>query len=445
MSPNVGTLEEKRPAPAVGSYADPRDRMAATHAFGEFGGVNMSIEPSTTFTVMDSKTMPEIFGGRQPVDVAGEHGVQQAGCFLYSRHFNPTVLQLGHELAALEGTEAAYPCASGMAAITATLLQLCRTGDHVVCSNTVYGGTYAFLHDFAPNRLNITTTFVDINDLDAVEQAVQPGKTKVIYTEAVANPTLRVADIPSLATISRRHDLQLVVDNTFSPLLIQPATLGADVVVHSLTKFVNGASDIVGGVVCGRTSFIVSLMDLHEGCFMLLGPTMDPTVAFHISARLPHLPLRMREHSRRAEMFAQRLQALGLKVQYPGLPTHPQHDLLRVVMTGAEEYGFGGMLTLDVGTRERAFQLMNELQNNQGFGHMAVSLGFHDTLMSCSASTTSSEMSDADLQAAGIQPGLIRMSIGISGKAETRWQQLHNGLASVGLIKTQENEGVHGA
>ena len=402
---------------------NPIERLADTrHEFGEHGGVNMSIEASTTFTVMKPGTMPELFEGRKAAP---------EGCYLYGRHFNPTVYQLGRQLAAIEGTEAAYCSASGMAAISAAILQLCNSGDHVVASNTVYGGTYALLHDFLPVKANIHTTFVDATDLDAVAAAIN-DKTRVIYAESIANPTLRVADIPALAKLAHAHNAQLVIDNTFSPLVLSPALLGADVVVHSMTKFINGASDIIAGAVCGSTEFIQGLMDLHQGPLMILGPTMDPSVASKISLRIPHLALRMIEHGRRARVFAERLQKLGVAVAYPGLPDHPDHQLMTRLY--CSEFGFGGILTLDLGGQDKANDLMETLQNKYGFGFMAVSLGYFDTLMSCPGSSTSSEMTDEDLAVAGIGAGLVRMAVGYTGSLEQRWQQLENALKDVGAI-----------
>jgi methionine-gamma-lyase len=395
----------------------------ARHEFGEHGGVNMSVEASTTFTVLHSRTMPEIFRGKK----GPEHG----GCYLYGRHFNPTVYNLGKQLAALEGTEAAYCSASGMSAISATLLQLCDAQDHIVSSNAIYGGTYALMHDLLPPKTGIETTLVDITDLEAVEAAITE-RTRVIFTESIANPTLRVADIPGLCEIAQRHGVKLVVDNTFSPLILSPKELGADIVVHSMTKFINGASDYIAGAVCADQAFIQELMDLHTGMLMILGPTMDPQVAFNISLRIPHLPLRMKEHSVRAQIFAERLQALSLAVTYPGLPVHPDHDLLSKLQCA--EFGYGGILTLDVGTETLANELLDLLQNEHHFGYVAVSLGYFDTLMSCSASSTSSELTDEDKSAAGISPGLVRMSLGITGTLEQRWQQLEIALRQTGII-----------
>jgi len=400
---------------------NPVETMANTrHEFGEHGGVNMSVEASTTFTVLKSGTMPEIFHG--------EKGPDQGGCYLYGRHFNPTVYNLGKQLAALEGTEAAYCTGSGMAAISATLMQLCDVNDHIISSNAIYGGTYALLHDLLPPKTGITTSLVDITDLEAVEAAIT-GRTRVIYTESVANPTLRLANIPALSEIARRHEIKLVVDNTFGPLILSPKALGADIVVHSMTKFISGASDHIAGAICADGEFIQQLMDLHTGMLMILGPTMDPQVAFNLSLRLPHLPLRMAEHGRRTQVFAERLQAMGMAVTYPGLPEHPDHELFGELHCA--DYGYGGILTLDMGTESLANELLDVLQNDYHFGYVAVSLGYFDTLMSCSGSSTSSEMTVEDKAAAHISPGLVRMSIGYTGTEEQRWQQLTEALSRV--------------
>ena len=392
------------------------------HEFGEHGGVNMSIEASTTFTVMDPETMPEMFAGRKGPD---------KGCYLYGRHFNPTVHNLGRQLAAMEGTEAAYCTASGMAAISGAVLGVCQAGDEIVASNAIYGGSYALLHDFLPAKTGIRTTFVDITDLDAVAEAIT-DKTRLLFTESVSNPTLRLANIPTLAGIAHDKGTELMVDNTFSPLILRPAELGADIVVHSITKFISGSSDVIAGTVCGTESFIGELMDLHMGPLMLLGPTMDPGIASSVSLRIPHLPLRMAEHGKRAFELSKRLDELGLTVTYPGLEQHPDHELFNALR--AAEYGYGGVFTLDVNDAETANDLMSRLQNEQRFGYLAVSLGYFDTLMSCSGSSTSSEMSEDDQKSAGISPGLVRISAGYTGTLEQRWSQLLAALHDAGIV-----------
>jgi methionine-gamma-lyase len=399
-----------------------QDLWDVKREFGEHGGVTPSISRSSTFTVMEPDVMPEIFQGLR--------GPHKGGCFLYSRHFNPTVDVLDRYLAAMEGTESALSTASGMSAISCALMQLCRDGDHIVSSDTVYGGTHALLGELLP-QMDIHTTFVNPADTHAFEAAIKPN-TRVLYTETVGNPTLKVSDIPALSEIAKAHDLTLVVDNTFSPVIVSPARLGADIVVYSMTKFINGASDVIAGAICASEDFVLRLMDLHTGRVMLFGPTIDPRVAFDIIQRLPHLPLRMREHGRRALAIAEHLEKLGAPVKYPGLPSHPQHKLHTSLMN--EGYGYGGMLTLNCKTREKAEKLMSLLQNQEKFGLIAVSLGYFDTLMSCSGSSTSSEIPPEDQEKMELSPGLVRLSIGYTGSLDARIQQIERAVKEAGLI-----------
>ncbi|KAG0473084.1 hypothetical protein HPP92_014941 [Vanilla planifolia] len=405
---------------AANWVADPAEALAnARHEFGEHGGVNMSIEASATFTVMEPETMRKMFAG----ELGPEHDF-----FVYSRHFNPTVLNLSRQIAAMEGTEAAYCTASGMSAISAVLFQLCPAGSHIVASRCVYGGTQALLSSFLPRAAGVRTTFVDASDAEAVRAAVREGETRVIYVETVANPTLAVADIPGLSAVAREKGVMLVVDNTFMPMVVSPARLGADVVVHSVSKFISGGADVIAGAICGPANLLNSMMDLNGGALLLLGPTMNAKVAFEISERLPHLALRMKEHCARAMSYARRMRHLGLPVVYPGLEDHPHHDLLRSMVNPG--YGFGGMLCVDMETEERANLLLRHLQNTAQFGLIAVSLGYYETLMSCSASSTSSELDEEDKQRAGISPGLVRLSVGYNGSLEQRWAQFEKAIAA---------------
>ncbi|KAF3434193.1 hypothetical protein FNV43_RR25296 [Rhamnella rubrinervis] len=419
-------------SPAV-AWEDPAAALAsARHEFGEHGGVNMSIEASATFTVMEPETMRRMFSGELGPD---------RDFFIYSRHFNPTVLNLGRQMAALEGTEAAYCTSSGMSAISSVLMQLVSSGEHIVASRTLYGGTHALLTHFLPRVANITTTFVDVHDMEMVRNAMEVGKTKVLYFESMSNPTLNVANIPELSRMAHEKGVTVVVDNTFSPMVLSPARLGADVVVHSISKFISGGADVIAGAVCGPASLVNSMMDLHQGSLMLLGPTMNAKVAFELSERIPHLGLRMKEHCSRAMVYATRMKKMGLKVVYPGLEDHPQNKLLKSMKN--KDYGYGGLLCVDMETEEKANRFMNLLQNYSQFGFMAVSLGYYETLMSCSGSSTSSEMNAEEKQLAGISPGLVRMSVGYIGTLEQRWSQLEKALnrmqadSSLGLFNNK--------
>ena len=399
----------------------PANNIQDLQYFGEFGGVNPSISDSSTYTFLSAKTMFDTFEGNAD------------GCYLYSRHSTPSNLYLGEALAAMEGTETANVSASGMGAITPVLMQLCGAGDHIVSSRTIYGGTYAFLKNFTP-RFNIETTFVDITDLEIVEAAITKN-TKVLYCESVSNPLLEVADIKGLAEIAKRHNLKLVVDNTFSPLSISPAVLGADVVIHSLTKFINGSSDTVGGVVCGTQEFINDLRNVNNGASMLLGSTMDSLRAASILKNLRTLHIRMQQHSKNGLFLAEKFEADGLKTVYPGLKSHPSHELFKTMMN--PQYGFGGMLTIDVGSKEKANELM-ELMQNKNLGYLAVSLGFYKTLFSAPGSSTSSEIPEDEQKAMGLSDGLIRFSIGLDADIERTYNMMRNCMEALNILEKKE-------
>ncbi|MFB9054743.1 aminotransferase class I/II-fold pyridoxal phosphate-dependent enzyme [Formosa undariae] len=395
----------------------PANSIQDLQYFGEFGGVNPSISDSSTYTFISAKTMFDTFEGNTD------------GCYLYSRHSSPSNLYLGEALAAMEGTETANVYASGMGAITSVLLQNCGAGDHVVSSRTIYGGTYAFLKNFVP-KFNIKTSFVDITKLDSVEAAITPN-TKIIFCECVSNPLLEIADIKGLAALAKKHNLQLVVDNTFSPLSISPAKLGADVVIHSLTKFINGSSDTVGGVVCGTQDFINQLRSVNDGAAMLLGSTMDSMRSASVLKNLRTLHLRMQQHSKNGLYLAEKFEANGLRTVYPGLASHPSHELFKTMMN--TQYGFGGMLTIDVGSIEKANALM-ELMQHKNLGYLAVSLGFYKTLFSAPGSSTSSEIPEDEQKAMGLSDGLIRFSIGLDADIERTYKMMHDCIVELEIL-----------
>ncbi|MDH6253057.1 methionine-gamma-lyase [Chryseobacterium sp. H1D6B] len=393
--------------------------------FGEFGGVNPSISDSSTYTFLSAKTMFDTFEGNAD------------GCYLYSRHSSPMNLYLSQALAKLENTETANVTASGMGAITSVLMQLCKSGDHIISSRTIYGGTYAFLKNFLP-PFNIETTFLDINNFEAVENSITPH-TKAIYCESVSNPLLEVADLKKLSEICKKHNLKLIVDNTFSPLSISPALLGADIVIHSLTKFINGSSDTVGGVYCGTQEFINDTKNVNSGACMLLGPTMDSFRSASILKNLRTLHIRIKQHSHNALYLAERFERDGLRVSYPGLQSHKNHELMKSMMH--EEYGFGGLLTLDAGTTDKANELM-ELMQQENLGYLAVSLGFYKTLFSCSGSSTSSEIPEEERAEMGISDGLIRFSIGLDHDIERTYQKMKECMKKTGVLN-HENVSIY--
>ncbi|MDG1529235.1 MAG: aminotransferase class I/II-fold pyridoxal phosphate-dependent enzyme [Polaribacter sp.] len=395
----------------------PANNIQDLQYFGEFGGVNPSISDSSTYTFLSAKTMFDTFEGNTD------------GCYLYSRHSSPSNLYLGEALAAMEGTETANVAGSGMGAITPTILQICGAGDHIVSSRTIYGGTYAFLKNFTP-RMNIETSFVDITKLDIVETAINEN-TKMIYCESVSNPLLEVADIKGLSALAKKYNLQLVIDNTFSPLSISPAQLGADIVIHSLTKFINGSSDTMGGVVCASADFINSQKSVIDGASMLLGSSMDSLRSSSILKNMRTLHIRMKQHSKNAAFLADKFEADGLKTVYPGLKSHPSHEVFKSMMN--VEYGFGGMLTIDAGSLDKANALM-ELMQEKNLGYLAVSLGFYKTLFSAPGTSTSSEIPEDEQKEMGLSDGLIRFSIGLDDDIERTYQIMNACMKQVGVL-----------
>jgi len=399
------------------SSFDPAEKIQNLLQFGEFGGVNPSITDSSTFTFLDPVTMSETFLGHTE------------GCFLYSRHWNPSNKYLAEALAAMEETESAWITASGMAAITCSILQLCRSGDHLITSVTTYGGTFAFLRNYLP-KFDISVSFVDITCLDDVKNAIRPN-TKLIYTETVTNPLLQVSDIPSLAAIAKENGILLMVDNTFSPMIMSPARLGADIVVYSLTKFINGKNDCVAGAICGTKAFIEALSNVNDGTAMLLGPVLDPLRSSSILKNLHTLHVRMKQHGHNAMIMASGLKELGLKVSYPGLPSHPQHALFNSMMNTG--FGYGGMMILDVGTVDRAYDLMRMMQAEM-VGYVAVSLGYYKTLFSNSGRSTSSEVPEDVQRIMGLSEGLIRFSVGLDNDIEKSLMKVKICLTNLHII-----------
>tara|TARA_B100000579_G_scaffold194515_1_gene158927 strand:- start:1080 stop:2279 length:1200 start_codon:yes stop_codon:yes gene_type:complete len=395
----------------------PANKIQDLQFFGEFGGVNPSISDSSTYTFLSANSMSETFEGNTE------------GCYLYSRNSSPSNLYLEDACAAMEGTEAANVFSSGMGAITSTILQFCKSGDHVISSRTVYGGTYAFLKNFTP-QLGIETNFVDITSIDAIKKSIKPN-TKIIYCEVSSNPLLEIADLETISKVAKNNNIKLIVDNTFTPLSISPANFGADVVIHSLTKFINGTSDTIAGVVCSSTEFIHSLRDVNDGAFMLMGATMDSLRAASVLKNMRTLHIRIKKHSENAMYLANAFEKDGIKTVYPGLKSHPSHEVFTKMMN--EEYGYGGMVTIDVGSLEKANKLMEKLQD-KNIGYLAVSLGFYKTLFCAPGSSTSSEISESEQEQMGLSEGLIRFSVGLDQDIERTYLAIRECLKEFKLL-----------
>lgn len=393
---------------------DPATNIQALDLKDANRGVNPSICDSATFMFEKAKTMTDTFHG------------ETEGYFLYSRHWNPSTLALANSLAAMEGTEAAWATGSGMAAITVALMHEVKAGDHIVSSMTTYGGTFAFLNNYI-KKFNVDVTFVNMQDLDAVKRAMRPN-TKVVYTETMNNPLLRIANIPELAKIAHAGGAKLLVDNTFTPMIFSPYQLGADVVIYSMTKYVNGMNDCVAGAICGSAAYINSLIDVNDGTAMLLGPVLDPMRSASIQKNLHTLHIRMKQHSSNAMYLAKRFKETGIKYNYPGLPEHPDHKLFTEMMN--EQYGYGGMISIDMGTAEKASAIM-EVMQELGVGYLAVSLGYFKTLFSNSGKSTSSEVPESIQKEMGMSEGLIRFSVGLDNDPERTFQLIKKAIEAV--------------
>jgi methionine-gamma-lyase len=396
---------------------DPSVKIHDYLVFGEFGDVNPSITDSSTFTFLSTDKMQELF----------EHEIE--GCFLYSRHWNPINKYLSGALARFEDTESAQVTASGMGAISCTIMQLCNSGDEIVSSQTIYGGTYALFKKFLP-KFNIKVNFVDITDLSAVKKAVTE-KTKLIYCETISNPLLEIANIPELSKVAKKNNIKLVVDNTFSPMLVSPSRLGADVTIHSMTKYINGTSDCVAGCVCSTNEFIASLNDVNSGASMLLGPVLDSYRAASILKNLHSLHIRMQKHSKNAMYFAEQFKKLGIDTHYPGLKEHKQHKLLKKIMN--KGFGYGGMITIDVLNEEKANKLMLRMQDEK-IGYLAVSLGYFKTLFSSPSHSTSSEIPEEEQSKIGLRKSLIRFSVGLDNDIEESFKRIKKCMKELKII-----------
>ena len=373
----------------------------------EFGAVVPPIYQTSTFKFESAQHGASLFAG------------EQKG-YIYTRMANPTVEAMENGIAKLEGGHKALGCASGMAAVHTVFASLVSAGDHIVSSAAVYGPTTTLLNTVM-KKFGVETTFVDTSNIELVKKAIKPN-TKVLYVETPGNPTLAITDLKAMAEITHANNIKLVVDNTFmSPALQKPFDFGADIVLHSLTKFLNGHADVVGGIV------VVKDEETYKSFRKVLnqiGGVIDPLNSFLVHRGIKTLALRMKKHCESAMVVAEFLEAHPMvkSVSYPGLKSHPQYEL------GQRQHkGPGGMITFEL---EGGFEAGQVMMNSVKLCQLAVSLGGVESLIQHPASMTHFSMGREARMAGGITEGLVRLSVGIENVNDII-ADLEYGLAKV--------------
>ena len=356
----------------------------------EFGPVVPPIYQTSTFKFESVEHGASLFAG------------EKKG-YIYTRMLNPTIQAMEDAIAQLEGGHKALGCGSGMAAIHTVFASLTQAGDHVVCSTAVYGPTTTLLNTIM-KKYGVETTFVDTSNLDEVKKAVKPN-TKVLYVETPGNPTLSISNLEEIYKIAKQQKANLVVDNTFmSPALQNPIAFGADIVLHSLTKFLNGHADVVGGIVVVKDE---ATYQHFRKTLNQLGGVIDPFNSFLVHRGIKTLWLRMQKHCENALVIAEWLEKHSLvkSISYPGLKSHPQYEL------GLKQHrGHGGMITIELAGGLEAGKIM---MNSVKLFQLAVSLGGVESLIQHPASMTHFSMGKEARLAGGITDGLVRISVGI--------------------------------
>ncbi len=354
------------------------------------------IFPTSSFVYGSAAEAARKFGGEEQGNV-------------YSRFTNPSVHTFERRLAALEGGERCVATSSGMAAILSTVLALLQAGDEIVASRSLFGSTVS-LFDKYFGKLGITTRYVELSDLAAWEAAITPN-TRLLFAETPSNPLSEVVDIAALAEIAHRHEALLAIDNCFlTPALQQPLALGADLVIHSATKYLDGQGRAVGGAVVGRNKELEEVFGVVRTC----GPCLSPFNAWIFTKGLETLSLRMRAHCENAQALAEWLQGhpAVARVHYSGLPDHPQHEL-----AGRQQAGYGAVLGFEVkGGREAAWSVIDATRMLSITGN----LGDVKTTITHPATTTHGRLSPAQKDAAGISEGLIRVAVGLESIEDIR-------------------------
>lgn len=356
----------------------------------EFGSVIPPIYQTSTFKFESAEHGANLFAGKQKG-------------YIYTRMTNPTVEALEDCVAELEGGYKALGCASGMAAINTVFAAMLKAGDHVVCSSIVYGPTTTLLSTIMAG-FGVETTFVDTSDIEAVKNSMRPN-TKMLYVETPANPTLTITDLKASSEIAHSFGAKLVVDNTFlSPALQRPFEFGADVVLHSMTKFLNGHADVVAGIVIVKDE---ETYKHFRKVLNQLGGVIDPFNSFLVHRGIKTLYLRMKKHCENAQIVAEYLEKHPLVkwVSFPGLKSHPQYELAQ-----KQQDGPGGVISFEV---EGGYEAGERMMNSLTLCQLAVSLGGIETLIQHPASMTHASMGKDARMAAGISEGLVRLSVGI--------------------------------
>lgn len=337
---------------------------------------------------------------------------------IYSRFTNPTVRTFEQRLAALEGGDSCVATSSGMAAILSTCMALLKSGDHIVSSRAIFGSTVVLFNKYI-TPFGVDVSYVPLTDLQAWREAIRP-ETRILFLETPSNPLTEVADIAALAALAQEHDCLLVVDNCFcTPALQQPLHLGADIVIHSATKYIDGQGRCVGGAVVGNKELV------GEGVYGFLrtaGPTMSPFNAWVFLKGLETLHLRMKAHSENALQLARFLEGHSAvsRVYYPGLESHPQHQL-----AAQQQTGNGGVLAFEVkGGQAAAWKIIDNTQMLS----ITANLGDTKSTITHPATTTHGRLSDEERQEAGIQPGMIRIAVGLEDIEDIK-ADLQRGLA----------------
>ena len=337
---------------------------------------------------------------------------------IYSRYSNPNVSELLDKMCALEGAEAGWATASGMAAVFSTFGALLSAGDHIVSCRSVFGSTHKLLTEILP-KWQISSTYVDFDQYEKYEQAIQDN-TKVLYIETPSNPGLDIIDMERLAKLCKSKNILFIVDNCFAtPIIQQPIKFGADIVIHSATKYIDGQGRTLGGIILSSTEIIKKV----EGCARHTGPALSPFNAWVLSKSLELLPLRMEKHSQNALEIAARLSKLkGVKwVKYPFLASHPQHEIAKKQM----RYG-GGIVTFEV---DGGLEAGRRFLNNLKLFSLTANLGDTRSIATHPASTTHSKLTPEQRQEVGISDGLIRLSIGLE-HIEDIWEDIQKGILS---------------